>query len=126
MIKVYIAGPINAASAVDHLKNMHKFYKAQHRLTQDGIASYNPAANFMLGVMNGNYEYHHYADCHIPWLKSSDIVYLLPGWEDSNGTLFEIDIARQFGIPTIEDYNMILQARDIDRKECYGSSKEKD
>ena len=113
MIKAYIAGPINADNAVDHLKNMHAFYKAENRLIKDGLSPYNPCSNYLLGVMYGNYEYKDYAEAHIPWLKSSDIVYLLPGWENSKGTLEEIKIAREHGIPTIEDYTMILQAKAV-------------
>ena len=119
MIKVYIAGPINADNAVDHLKNMHAFYKAQDRLTRDGFAPYNPAANYLLGVINGNYEYDDYAEAHISWLKSADILYLLPGWEQSKGTLYEVGIAREMKIPTIEDYNMLLMAKETERGELW-------
>ena len=34
----------------------------------------------------------------LTWLEVSDIIFLVPGWEDSKGTLKEIEIAKKLGI----------------------------
>ena len=99
MIKIYIAGPITADNTVDAIENIRAFYIAQHKLNTlisgNEITTYNPAGGSVLGLIIGGYRYHDYFDANIEWLKVSDGVFLLPGWENSKGTLKEIKIASE-------------------------------
>jgi len=45
----------------------------------------------------------------IEFLKRSDAVVLVPGWEKSTGTLKEIKIALELGIPVFENKQLLIE-----------------
>jgi len=96
--KVYIAGKISD-HGVDHLNNMHKFFVYQNELIRLGFAPFNPAADYILGLMFGDYTYDMYFEPNAEWLKVADAVLMIPGWEESKGALKEMDIAKRRDIP---------------------------
>jgi len=40
----------------------------------------------------------------LTWLEVSDIMFLVPGWEKSKGTLKEIEIANKLGIKIVTEF----------------------
>lgn len=106
--KVYIAGKISDYG-VKHLSNMSKFFDMQDRLIRLGFAPLNPAADFMLGLRHDDYTYNMYFDPNAEWLKVSDAVLVLPGWETSEGAKREIKIAEKFCIPVFYDVISLIK-----------------
>ena len=53
-------------------------------------------------------DYYRYS---MDWLRVSDAVYVLSGWQNSTGTKFEIAEAKQLGIPVFyEDQGITVEA----------------
>ena len=101
MKKVYIAGALNS-DAVGYIKNMHRMIEWADVVRREGYSVYVPCDDFLMGLVIGNYEYKDYFDNGQPWLEVSDAVFLVPGWENSKGTLKEIETAKELGIPVFE------------------------
>lgn len=102
MIKVYIAGKLNA-DAVGYIKNMYRMIKTAKTVRDNGYAVYVPCNDFLEGLVDGNFDYHEYFDNSQPWLLSSDALFLTPGWETSEGTKREIELAKVNNIPVFSD-----------------------
>ncbi len=94
---VYIAGPLNAL-AVDYLKNVSRFLSVQVMLIRKGYAPYNPASDFLAGLMAGDLEYEDYFEPNFAWLEKADVVFLL---DPSPGADRECARARELGIPVV-------------------------
>lgn len=95
MIKVYVAGPYSAYNVVDVLKNIGRGEKACAELFKEGFAPFCPwhDKSFVINRPEDSFSVKQFYDYSIEWLRVSDCVFLLPGWEDSKGTLAEIKIA---------------------------------
>lgn len=100
--KVYVAGKLND-NAVGYIKNVHKMIKTARMLRNAGYAVYVPCNDVLEGFVDGNFDYAEYFDNSQPWLKSSDAMYLVPGWETSSGTRKEMSTADSYGIPIFDN-----------------------
>jgi hypothetical protein len=102
MKRVYVAGKLNA-SAVDYIKNVHKMIVWAEKVRKAGFAVYIPAIDLLAGIVHGNFSYDDYFNNSQFWLDASDAVFLVPGWEDSDGTKREIRRATKQYIPCFTD-----------------------
>jgi hypothetical protein len=102
MIKVYIAGKLND-DAVGYIKNIHRMIKTAKLVRENEYAVYVPCNDFLEGLVSGEFEYKDYFDNSQPWLKSSDAIFLTPGWETSEGTKKEIENAKLRDIPVFDN-----------------------
>lgn len=102
MVKVYVAGKLNA-DAVGYIKNMHRMIKIARILRKEGYAVYVPCNDFLEGLVDGNFDYDHYFCNSQPWLLVADALFLVPGWESSIGTAKEITLANEKEIPVFSD-----------------------
>lgn len=112
MKKIYIAGKLNAM-AVDYLHNVHKMMSTAQEVKTAGYSIYVPAIDLLMGIMFGYTKYEEYFDNSQPWLMAADGVFLVPGWETSEGTKREIALAESEGIPVftnIEQMNSYFEA----------------
>jgi hypothetical protein len=102
--RVYIAGKLNAM-AVDYLKNVSNMLETAEEVRRetDGYGVFVPAIDLLLGIKFGYSKYEDYFDNGQFWLKASDAVFLVPGWETSEGTKREIETAKQLNIPVFEN-----------------------
>ena len=98
MLKVYIAGKLNAM-AVDYLKNVSNMIHTAQRVKDLGFSVFVPCLDLIMGIVAGNYEYEDYSQNNLAWLEVSDCVLVLPGYETSKGTLAEIKRAEEMKIP---------------------------
>ena len=122
--KVYLAGPLNAAHADGYIKNLHKMCKKGSELIKAGYSVFIPGIDMLAGVIDGDWGYDEYFDNSQPWLISADAVYIMEGWQESKGTVREIGIANDFGIPVVDNdkdleyyRNMLEQHReDMNKK----------
>lgn len=103
MIRVYVAGKLNDTNAVDYIKNLYRMIREGVRLRKAGFSVFIPCLDILCGIYSGDFEYKDYFDNSQPWLSHSDAVYLVPGWETSEGTKREIETAKELHIPIYED-----------------------
>ena len=105
MKKIYVAGPYSANNVLDVLKNIGRGEKTCAKLFDMGYAPFCPwhDKSYVIDNPDGEFTVQKFYDYSIAWLKVSDAVVLTPGWELSKGTLKEIDIAEEMGIPVFPD-----------------------
>jgi len=101
-VRVYIAGKLNDM-ACNYIKNVHRMIKTAREVRRAGFAVYVPCNDFLEGLVDGAFEYPEYFENSQPWLKSSDAVFLTPGWESSSGTKEEIETAKANDIPVFDN-----------------------
>lgn len=112
MKKVYVAGAYSANNVCGVLKNMRKGMRLATEVLLAGYAPYVPwfDYHFELQCREGEeIPLQTYYDYSIEWLKVSDAVLLVPGWEESNGTIEEIKKARELGIPVYDSLDKLGQ-----------------
>jgi hypothetical protein len=104
MLRVYVAGAYSAPNVIDVLNNMRRGMRASAEVLLAGFAPFSPWLdyNFQLQLRDGESlsvdDYYAYS---MTWLEASDIVYVIPGWENSKGTLAEISRANALNIPVV-------------------------
>ena len=117
MKKIYIAGAYSANNVIDVLKNIGRGEQYAAEIFRAGYAPFTPwhDKDFVIKNWTHNFTVKEFYDYSIEWLKVSDGLFIVPNisglmdWEDSKGTLREIAIADEIGIPifySLEDlYN---------------------
>lgn len=104
MLRVYVAGPYRCSGkcGVD-LDHMRKGLNMGMDVLLAGYSAFIPWFDFVLKLIGRGEEIetkHFQAYC-MEWLKVSDIILLMPGWENSSGTLAEIETAKELGISIV-------------------------
>jgi hypothetical protein len=87
MKKTYIAGPMTGLP--DY--NFPAFFEAEKFLSRFGKIPLNPARN------PKGLEYADYMDISMSMVRAADELYVLKGWEDSNGACAEVAYAKSIG-----------------------------
>ena len=102
--RIYIAGAISDNNLLNSWENIRKGIKLSVEVLKAGFAPFSPWLdyNFQLQLRDGESlsvdDYYAYS---MTWLEASDIVYVIPGWENSKGTLAEISRANALNIPVV-------------------------
>jgi hypothetical protein len=101
MNRLYIAGAFNAPNVQGVLTNMRVGMDASLELIKEGFATYVPWLDYQLWLMDseGELTVEKMQANSLEWLKVSDAVLVLEGWEQSEGTKAEIKEAKKQGIP---------------------------
>lgn len=101
MLKVYVAGPYSADNVIDVLKNIGKGRQACADLFALGFAPFCPwhDADFIIMNPDINHPVQYFRDYCIEWLKVSDVMLLLDGWQKSVGCQEEFKLANKLNIP---------------------------
>lgn len=107
MIKVYLAGPYSTDTVIGMLRNIREGISAATILLRRGYAVYCPWLDFQFGLQ-APIGLKEYQDNSIEWLKVSDVLFLLPRWEQSKGAQRERSIAMSRGIPVVYGYAELL------------------
>jgi hypothetical protein len=111
MIRCYVAGAYSGSNVLDVLNNIRNGLRWSTKVVLDGMAPFVPWFDFHFQLMlreNENLTVQDYYNYSMEWLKVSDVVFVTPGWENSNGTKKEIAVATSLDIPVIYDYNELL------------------
>ena len=108
MRRVYIAGKLND-DACGYIKNIHRMIKCAREVRQAGFSVYVPGNDFLEGLVDGDFNYEEYFCNSQPWLAASDAIFLVPGWETSEGTKHEIEYAEQLGIPVFDNLALLVK-----------------
>lgn len=111
MIKVYVAGPYSSENHLGVLDNMRNGMRAATQVLVAGYAPFCPWMDFHYQLMLGSYErlsvedYYAYS---MAWLEVSDVMLVIPGWEQSKGTNAELAKAKILGIPVVFSFAELL------------------
>lgn len=100
MKRVYVAGALNS-DAVGYIKNMNNMIVCSNKLRRMGFGVFVPCLDFLMGLLDGNFDYKDYFDNSQAWLQVSDIMFVCPNWENSKGTRKEIELAEILKIPVV-------------------------
>jgi hypothetical protein len=99
--RVYVAGKYSADNVLDVLRNIGRGEKACAHLFDMGFAPFCPWSDKVYVTSNpdGLFTVEQFKNQSMAWLEVSDAVLVLPGYEESKGTLAEIARAKELGIP---------------------------
>lgn len=106
MKKVYVAGAYNANNILDCLKNIGRGEHYAAEVFMRGYAPFCPwhDADYVIKNWDKEFTVKMFYDYSMAWLEVSDVVFVIPGWEESKGTLAEIARANELGIPVIYSF----------------------
>ena len=100
--RIYIMGPLSAPTAVGYLQNVYRFVHVSVELRRIGLAPYNPANDFIEGIMAGDFEYADYFEPNYSWLDAADAGYDLG---PSPGRDRELSRLLDLGRPIFDNLN---------------------
>lgn len=105
MKRVYVAGSYSADNVIDVLKNIGRGEKAAARLFRYGFYPFCPwhDASYVKDAPLFDFSVSHFQNHSMAWLEVSDCVLVLPNYENSKGTLAEIERAKSLNIPIYYD-----------------------
>lgn len=111
-IRVYVAGAYNADNAPLMFNNMRKGMRICAELLKMGIIPFCPWLDFHFALVGDGFEntltLEDFYEYSIAWELCCDYLLLVPGWENSAGTLNEIRIAEENNIPVFKDINELV------------------
>ena len=99
---LYVAGPYSNPSVVEVFNNMNRGMRKATEKFLEGWAPFCPWNDYHYTLMLRGEEkltVEDYYEYSLAWLRKSDAVYVLKGWETSKGTIKEIEVARSLNIP---------------------------
>lgn len=112
-MRIYVAGPYSADNIVKALDHMRNGMRMATRIMLEGHSPFVPwfDYHFQLMLREGEHlsveDYYRYS---IDWLKVSDAMLVLPGWKKSEGTIKEIEIAKEMNIPIFYRYDFLIDS----------------
>jgi hypothetical protein len=112
-IRVYVAGPFRAEDCWRQERHVRTAEEAAWQLWKMGMAPLCPHSQtrFYQGSLPNDV----WLEGDLSWVEVSQALYVVDGWEESEGTLGEIKLAKKLGIP------IFFSMREI--REHFGLSK---
>lgn len=115
MIKVYVAGAYSSNNVIQVLKHIGRGQDYASRLFLKGYAPFTPWLDKEYVINNWDQKFivgmfYNYS---MEWLYVSDCVFIVPNyeglkdWQESTGTLAEIEEAKKLGLPVFYSLNEI-------------------
>lgn len=110
-IKVYVAGAYSADNVLSVLQNIGRGEKACAELFRLGFAPFCPWHDKSYVIDNPDVEFsvEDFYEFSIAWLEVSEIMLVLPGHSGSGGTVKEIKLAEEIGIPIFYSIDEIIR-----------------
>ena len=104
MLRIYVAGAYSADNVIDVLKNIGRGQDYAAKLFMLGHAPFCPWHDKEYVIQNWDKDFNvkMFYDYSMKWLEVSDVVFLVPGWENSKGTQKEIERAVELDIPVVK------------------------
>lgn len=112
MRKVYVAGAMSADNILQVLENISVGVEYGARLLEKGYAPFVPHLDIAFKLQQGtnyNVPMDYYYEYTMEWLKASDCVLVCPNWENSKGTIAEIETAKSRGIPVYYSLEELIE-----------------
>ena len=101
MLKIYIAGKLTADNPVEYIANVKAGNRAWVELMKLGHAPMWSGMDFV-GLLEEGIPVEQLKAASMEWLKTADVILLLPNSELSSGVKAELDTALNFEIPVID------------------------
>lgn len=119
MLKVYVAGAYSDDNVLGVLKNIGRGESVAAELFSLGFAPFTPwhDKSFVIEHWREDFTVKMFYDYSIEWLKVSNCILIVPNtkglkkWEDSTGTLKEIEIAKENNIPVFYHIKDLVKYR---------------
>lgn len=97
MLRVYVAGKYNGPNVLDIATNIRKGHRLSADVMKAGMAPFDPWLDFQLALI-GKFTVEQFKACSMEWLKCSDAMLLVDGWEDSRGVADELVVAHGYNV----------------------------
>ena len=106
MKKVYVAGAYSGGNILECLKNIGRGEEYSAKVFMLGYAPFCPwhDKDYVIKNWRDEFTVKMFYDYCMVWLDVSDIIFVIPGWENSKGTLAEIERAKELGIPVVYSF----------------------
>ena len=111
-MRVFVAGAYSGNDVLRILENIRKGINLSKDVILAGHSPFCPWSDFLFSLVLRDKEsisLDTYYQFSIDWLRVSDCILLVNGWENSKGTLHEIEKANEWGIPVFETIEEILE-----------------
>lgn len=111
MKRIYVSGAYSANNVLDVLKNIGRGEKACAELFALGYAPFCPwhDKSYVTDNPDGVFTVEQFYRFSMAWLEVSDAMLVLPGYEESKGTLAEIEFAENNEIPVYFNLGTLMQ-----------------
>jgi hypothetical protein len=106
-MRIYIAGPLNGGHCTEYLSNLHKFIEIDRQLRKLGFYTFNPALDFIVGIVDGTMTYDDYFDANLHWLEVCEAMFFIG---HSPGADRELQRARELGLHVYTDIEEVPRA----------------
>lgn len=109
--RVYVAGPYSADNVLGVLRNIWRGEQLCAELFDLGFSPFCPwhDASYAKYLWPYDLKDQDFKDLSFAWLEVSEAVFLIDGWEKSEGVKAEIAFAEAHGIPVFSDYDKLLE-----------------
>ena len=104
---IYVAGAMSSPSCITFLDNVRKGQRVALKILLMGNHPFCPFLDFQyfLQLRDGEeITLEQIRNYSMAWLRKCDMVFLVPGYEKSEGTMAEIKEAMELGIPIAESW----------------------
>ena len=114
-MRLYIAGAMSSSNPVEFLENLRNGQRLSTRALLAGHAVFSPFIDFQLFFQTREEETitaDMIKNSSMAWLRVSEAVLLVPGWQDSKGTQAELAEARKLGIPVYKSLSGLKKGKE--------------
>ena len=126
-LKIYVAGAYSDDNVIGVLKNIGRGEDWAAELFRRGFAPFTPwhDKSFVIGRYTEEFDVNDFYEYSIEWLLVSDALFIVPNepglkdWNESIGTLKEIEIAKNSNIPVFYELNDLLNWRKMVLNELF-------
>jgi len=112
MKRVYVAGKYSDTNVVDVLRNIGKGEEVCAQVFKLGYYPFCPwhDKTYVMAYPYFDFKVEQFQKHSMAWLEVSDCVLLVEGWEESGGTLREIERANELGIPVYKSIQELVDS----------------
>ncbi len=112
MKRIYVAGSYSADNVIEILDNIRKGIDICAKLIRHGYSPFCPWLDFQykLSREGEGITKEMLYRCSLSWLKASEVMLIIPGSGDSEGTKREMEIAKRLSIPIFHSVEDVLEA----------------